>query len=397
MGFSLSKQNFSLQTAFQQNILLFPLTLFVFWRVLTAVVALASVNMIEVQTPVFDDAAGRVYNQALPPDSPLAWLVEPWHRFDTGWYIKNAITGYQADYGIVFPPFYPVLIRLVATFCAGNYVLAALIVSNTACAIALILLYRLVIREFGDHQLAQRTLILLVAFPTAFFMLSGYAEPLFLALTLGAWLATLDRRWLLAGVLAALAALTRIQGAVLMFPLAWIAYIRLRETGWRAQLVRLPVLIGGPAGLLAHMLYLRVNNLGDMNSMYNAGWGSNIGFPGQSIILYLNRFLSGETLGYENTNFVLLIIFMALSVVVLLRFRPEYGLYLWATLGLLLLRNFDTSQFKSTFRHFLMFFPCFILIGMILKHPRWTLVYMIIGFCWQMLLIALYTHWSWVA
>jgi len=202
-------------------------------------VALFFVQLIPVETPVsiYEDAAGQVYHQALPPDSPLAGLVEPWHRFDTGWYIKNAITGYQADYGIVFPPLYPLLIRLVAVFCAGNYVLAALLVSNTACLVAFILLYNIILREFNDDaQLAQRTLILLTTFPTAFFMLSGYAEALFLALILGAWLAALERRWWLAGLLALLATLTRVQGIVMLFPLGWIAYVRYREVGWRAHL-----------------------------------------------------------------------------------------------------------------------------------------------------------------
>lgn len=366
---------------------------------MTAVLAFAMVQYIPVQTPteIYLDAAGQVYHQALPPDSPLAQIVEPWHRFDTGWYIKNAITGYQPDYGIVFPPFYPALIRLTAIFTAGNYVLAALIVSNTACAAGLSLLYRLIIREFQDIELARHTLLLLIAFPTAFFFLSGYSESLFIALVLGAFLATLDRRWWLAGILGISASLTRVQGIVLLLPLAWIAYVRLQEPGWRAILARAPAPLGGVVGVGIHLAYLRINNLGDMNATYNAGWGSNLGLPGESILIYLNRLLSGDTLSYENTNFVLLVIFFVLSLIVLWKFRFEYSLYLGATLGLLLLRNYETIQFKSTFRHFLMLFPCFILIGMYLKRPRYLIPCLVFGFSWQLILIAYYTHWIWVA
>jgi len=68
------------------------------------------------------------------------------------------------DNSIVFPPLYPALIRLLAPFVADNYVLASLIISNLACLIAFILLFKLIPREFGEDMLATRTLILLAAF-----------------------------------------------------------------------------------------------------------------------------------------------------------------------------------------------------------------------------------------
>jgi hypothetical protein len=383
----------------QHHAIFYPLMLFICWRMATAVLAIASVNFVPAETPVviYEDAAGQVYHQALPPDSPLAAIVEPWHRFDTGWYIKNAITGYQQDQGIVFPLFYPLLIQLTVTVTTGNYVLAALIVSNTAGAISFILLYRLILREFEDIQLAQRTLLLLAGFPTAFFMHSGYSESLYLALVLGAFLAALDRRWWLAGLLAALSALTRVQGVIMLFPLAWIAYVRLREPGWRALLLRIPAAVGGPVGLGVHFAFLRLNNLGDMQANYSAGWGSSVSFPGESILVYFNRLVNGQAVSYETSNFVLLMFFIGLSLMVLRRFRFEYALYMGATLGMLLALKFENEQFVSTFRHLTMFFPCFILLAMHLKSPRAMFALLTVTFGWQFLLIFFYTHWIWVA
>ena len=42
-------------------------------------------------------------------------LINPWFRWDTGWYLKIAAVGYDLkDGSTVFPPLYPLLIRWVA-------------------------------------------------------------------------------------------------------------------------------------------------------------------------------------------------------------------------------------------------------------------------------------------
>ena len=56
----------------------------------------------------------------------------------------------------------------------------------------------------------------LLIFPTAYFLHIGYTEALFMALVLGSFLAARTERWWLAGLLGGLAALTRVNGLVLM-------------------------------------------------------------------------------------------------------------------------------------------------------------------------------------
>ena len=71
----------------------------------------------------------------------------------------------------------------------------------------------------------------------------AYAESLFLVLVLGAFLAAERGRVLLAGVLLALATLTRLQGAVLIIPLAWILWEnagRPRSIGASSLVARAP-------------------------------------------------------------------------------------------------------------------------------------------------------------
>src|SRR5260221_6624543 len=135
------------------------LIVFVILRLATGALALVQTHDSTLERPPLLDydpktrcchASGETYYESLAMNSPLASLVAPWRLYDTSWYIKVAIAGYRHDNSIVFPPLYPILIRLLVPFMGGNWVLAALVISNVACLIMFILLYKLVMREFGD-------------------------------------------------------------------------------------------------------------------------------------------------------------------------------------------------------------------------------------------------------
>jgi hypothetical protein len=390
-----------LASAWQHEAVRFPVRVFVAMRLVTVIAALSMVHNIGgVALPVWLawNPSGQTYAQALPPNVPLSSLVEPWHRWDTAWYIKIAIQGYrQGDPSFVFPPLYPLLIALIAPFCAGNYVLASLLVSNAACLIALILLFKLVETVFGSTPLARRTLICLAMFPTAFYLVAGYSESLFLALTLGSFLAALKRKWLLAGILAALASLTRLQGAILVFPLGWIAYVQLREAGPQALLARLPALLGAPLGTLGYMLSVAINNLGSFEAAYAHEWALSTRYPWEAIQAYLERRASGTLPDFENDNAFALVVLAVLGLVVLIRFRPAFSLYVLASMAVVLIRYHEGPQLESLFRYALLFFPCFIAAAMILR--RWWLILPIAVFSvyWQLILLDRFVHWTWVA
>ena len=80
------------------------------------------------------------------------------------------------------------------------------------------LMYRLV-RHDETPDVALRSAWFLLIFPTAYFLHIGYTEALFMALVLGSFLAARTERWWLAGVIGGLAALTRINGLVLLLAL----------------------------------------------------------------------------------------------------------------------------------------------------------------------------------
>ena len=154
-------------------------------------------------------------------------FLAPWYRWDTAHYLDLADPGTQI-FGLentVWPPLYPLLIRVVSSVMPG--MAAALLISTTACLAAFYLLYREVSTRWDD-QTARRTITLLAVFPTGFFLVAGYSEALFLALSVAVFTELRRKRWLMAGVWGALATLTRLLGIFLLLPLAWEGFVLLR-------------------------------------------------------------------------------------------------------------------------------------------------------------------------
>jgi hypothetical protein len=152
--------------------------------------------------------------------SSLHLLVTAWERADGLWFLRIADGGYGAtDGSAAFFPLYPIAIRAVSFMLAGHPLPAALLVSNLSFLGALIVLYRLTKRELSV-PVARTTVLVLALFPTSFFFFAPLSESLFLLLAVASFAAARSRRWVVAGVLGALAAATRIVGIVMVAALA---------------------------------------------------------------------------------------------------------------------------------------------------------------------------------
>jgi hypothetical protein len=162
-----------------------------------------------------------------------SYLSQVWGHWDAGYYITIAQYGYagrtvghgQVVNEIAFAPMYPWGIRLVHAVTPFNYLASAEVLSALALFVAIMAVYRLATLEGGARAdggagLAGSTVILLLAFPTAFFLLAPYPESMTLALVALSFLAARRSHWLLAGVLAAGAALTKYYLALLIVALA---------------------------------------------------------------------------------------------------------------------------------------------------------------------------------
>jgi hypothetical protein len=175
-----------------------------------------------------------------------SFLLRALTSWDGWWYLGIARDGYhlapiQGPYhDYAFLPFFPALIRLVAAPFPGAEGLVAVLLSHALFAVALGLLFLLGRRHLGERRAAVACFLIGIS-PFSVMFSMAYGESLFLALSVGAFLAAERGHRPLAGILLALSAVARLQGAVLALPL-WL--LMLRQDGWRPRPSQLWVLLG---------------------------------------------------------------------------------------------------------------------------------------------------------
>lgn len=184
--------------------------------------------------------------------------IEAWFRFDAIWHSNIARSGYaeaRGDGGKFGPAFQPVVPGLMAAADALglNMFWTVMLAANLAGAAGAAVFARVAARELDNPAAAWRTLALLLAFPTAFFLSAPYHEPfglLFGALALAAWQAN---RGAVAGVCAFAGSLARLTGVALGIAalLDWLTR-RDRATLGRAVWVA----VGSFAGVVAFWCFL---------------------------------------------------------------------------------------------------------------------------------------------
>ena len=175
-----------------------------------------------------------VHGSGTPPFPGL----ELWDRWDAPHYTDLIVYGYRGDRSgqpgrsLRLPAGLPgrpgAVHRLLPALSRGSAsivnalihqpVWSAFIVAGIASLFVGPLMYRLV-RHDETPDVALRSAWFLLIFPTAYFLHIGYTEALFMALVLGSFLAARTERWWLAGLIGGLAALTRINGLVLLLAL----------------------------------------------------------------------------------------------------------------------------------------------------------------------------------
>jgi hypothetical protein len=227
-----------------------PLKAFVCSRLLVLMAGIGGVLTVRNQAGMAG-ASGTVGSLGLIGNTSARAVFQ---KFDASYYLAIASHGYlaTAPNHLAFFPLYPALIRALG-FPTGSNVIAGLMISAASFALALVLLHRLTELELGSRA-ADATVLLLAFAPLSFFFTAIYTESLFLLLSVGAVLAARRQRWALAGLLAALATLTRPTGILLVVPLV---IMRRRAGGRLDRRLAWPLL---PVGaLLAYLAILAAN------------------------------------------------------------------------------------------------------------------------------------------
>ena len=220
---------------------------------------------VELHLPLQSQALQETYGQVAPQATHLGRAVfDVWLRWDAVHYMNLARQGY-AGVGpgeTNFLPLYPYLVMGLKPLASGQPLPAGLLLSTFAAILALIALYRLVQEVFGDERLARWTTIAWAIYPTSFFLFGPYTEALFSACAIGSLLFLYRRKWLLSGLLAALAGLTRAQGVLLVIPMAVFAWQDWRRDQSQSILPRLASLVLAPLGFLGFTAWRAAQGVG---------------------------------------------------------------------------------------------------------------------------------------
>lgn len=195
-------------------------------------------------------------NYFLDKESVLSnFLLYPFGNFDGAYYLLIAAKGYTVNAG--FFPLFPLIINVLSRLFGSNilpfdpkqYLTATLLV-NALFISSLILMFKL-IRLDSKENIAIRSIIFLLIFPTSFFFVSIYSESLFLFLSLLSFYLARKKKWLMAGIMGAFLSSTRIVG-IAMFPALLFEYFKSEKNKSLSKLLSICLV---PVGLIGYAFY----------------------------------------------------------------------------------------------------------------------------------------------
>jgi Mannosyltransferase (PIG-V) len=319
----------------------------------------------------------------------VGWAIDVWGRWDSGWFVGIAQHGYSdPGHSTAFFPLYPLLIRFVGWFLLGHHLLAGVLISLAASAVAFVLLWKLV-DELRGEVTAGRTVLYLAVFPTTLFLIAVYSESLYLMLSVAAFLFAVRGRWGWAGIATGLAALTRVSGVMLVPALAVLAW---RATNRRSALVRLavslPIMALWPLYLgLVHgrpFVFLSAQRAGWDRHLSDAGplggaWDALVeGWRGVRQLVAgsgHNYFpnpdhgaMYGAGLNLEQLAYAVLLV--ALGIYAWKALGAAYGIFVLGSLALPFSDPLPGTPLLSMPRFALGVFPVFVALGLLGARPR---------------------------
>lgn len=346
----------------------------------------------------FAVVAGAVVAVSVVAHSLLP-LMHPFHRhlqgtrwvdafgwWDGWWYVGIAREGYEffrpgRQSPVAFFPAYPLGMRYLGSFVGGPLVAGFLLTVASGLAIA-VLFHRWCVAKLGTAK-ARLALLLLLLYPFAFYLMGAvYADALFVAASLAAFLALENDRPVLAGLAGVVATASRPVGAALVLGL-WV--LAMERKGLFARLGRREVaarlrtadaaLLLAPFGLVAYCLFLwaRFDQPFAFLDVAGApGWDQPPGFHTWFKVHWVKAIWNGP---WTTGHFGHLVI-NALATVVTAAFIPSvfrrlgWGYGVFVTIAVVA-TAVSTKDFVGMGRYSLAAFPCFaVAADMLVRRPR---------------------------
>jgi hypothetical protein len=262
--------------------------------------ALALVAWMSVRTiPRFGPYPAQLDDRFLS-DYPF---LDGWARWDVSHYVAVAMFGYgdpaspTPNGGAGFFPVFPLLMRALVEIVGAEptpaaLAIAALILSNSAFLVAMVLLAHLTARQFGP-RVARTTALLMCVVPFSFFFNAAYSESLFLAFTLGSFSLALSGRWWASSILAGLASGTRLVGLALAPALVLMALRR--GTRPREIIGSAALSVSGTAIFFGYLTVSTSDPLAYFTAQATWGsWHDHVWYYADFLFTHPDRFFTGD-------------------------------------------------------------------------------------------------------
>ena len=336
---------------------------------------------------------------AAPPVYP-GWtgVFSAFERFDALWFLRIAASGYRiGDGSAAFFPLFPVATRVLSAV-VGGPLAAGTVVSNVAFVGALVAIYRLGEDAVGTSG-ARFGVLFLCAFPTAYFFVMPYSESMFLACVSSSILAARRERWVFAALAGALAALTRSIGIV-MVPALVFEELQQRRDGRRSRFA-LVAWIAPAIGTAAYAAWWQARG-GDwaLPLIRQQNWQREFSLPWTTLAdawrIAVQQW-GGPGGGYWVLDLLVVVPALVLAVLVAIRLRAVYGVYVWLSLLAPLTFVFAGRPLMSMPRFVATLFPIgWIVAQLTERRPRARIVVLGASAATMLVLCVLTLNWFYV-
>ncbi len=316
--------------------------------------------------------AARYWQQGGHVDDPLARVTvhQGLLAWDGAYYADLAQHGYAplTREALRFFPLTPLAGRALGWVGTGPRI-GVVIVANLAALAAGALLVLLVRREGMDAATATRAAWLLALAPSAFVLVLGYAEGLFLALAIAILLAARTRRWWVVVVLGALAGLDRPGGFLVLVPIAVEAARGFRTAPGRERIARVAAGIAPVAGAALYLAWV-ADRFGDAFLPYRVQTHAHLKGSFANPVTSIGHALEGLFEGHLGTGLHVpwMIVVAALVVVCFRRLPASYGWFAVVSVA----SSVTSDNLDSFERYALGAFPVVIAAASVLTDRRWA-------------------------
>ena len=323
----------------------------------------------------------------------------PFFRWDSAWYESISHDGYSfseiRNSDVAFFPLYPYLVRFCDLFFRLGFNWTGFYLNMLLAFFAAQYLFELLLFDHTPRVSYVTTLIFLL-FPAAFFLVSVYAESLFILLIVLSFYFARQQRWSLSGVLSALVAITKPYG-ILLLPVLLIEYYLVNGKNKKCfQESKSWLYLLFPLISVSTVLVFEYIKFGTPFAFIEAQktWGRTFTWPWLTYLGDAKEVAAGHVLGMANAhylpNFIAVSGYLLLLPAVFRKCRASYA----AFSVLFALPALVSGTFTSFYRYMLPIFPLFIVLALyFIEHKRIFVLYGAASFAILVIMASFFVRW----